>query len=59
MSRLEAQHLCKSYGTCRGTGVLKLTADGWRIVQYSLSIPIPNELAGDITARITALATAD
>jgi len=49
----------ESFGACRGTGVLKLTADGWRIVQYSLSIPIPNELAGDVTARIKELATAD
>jgi len=47
-----------AYGTCRGTGVLNLTDDGWRIVQYSLSIPIPNDLAGDFSARIKAFKAA-
>jgi hypothetical protein len=41
-----------SYGTCRGSGVLIRTTDGWRIVQYNLSFPIPNDLAGEITALI-------
>jgi hypothetical protein len=40
------------YGTCRGTGVLLLTDEGWRIAQYNLTIPIPNDLAGEFTARI-------
>lgn len=43
-----------SYGTCRGTGVLVLTDGEWRIAQYSLSIPIPNELAADVVAMIEA-----
>ncbi len=42
----------ESYGTCRGTGVLVLTPDGWRISQYSLTIPIPNELAQDVVRLI-------
>ena len=42
----------ESYGTCRGTGVLSLTPKGWRISQYSLTIPIPNELARDFVGRI-------
>jgi len=41
-----------NYGTCRGTGVLVLTDQGWRIAQYSLSIPIPNDLARELTNRI-------
>lgn len=41
-----------SYGTCRGTGVLVLTDSGWRIAQYHLTIPIPNALARELTARI-------
>ena len=41
-----------TYGTCRGTGVLELVDGEWRISQYSLSIPIPNELAGVLTTRI-------
>ena len=42
----------ESYGTCRGTGVLVLTHAGWRISQYSLTIPIPNELARDVVGLI-------
>jgi ketosteroid isomerase-like protein len=41
-----------TYGTCRGSGVLILTADGWRIAQYNLSIPIPNDLTRDFAERI-------
>ncbi len=40
------------YGECRGTGVL-LRLDGvWKIEQYHLTIPIPNELSGDFVAKI-------
>lgn len=42
----------EAYGTCRGTGVLLKTTDGWRIAQYHLTFPIPNELAKDIVAQI-------
>ncbi len=42
----------ESYGTCRGTGVLVRTEPGWRIAQYSLSFPIPNDLAHELTSRI-------
>jgi hypothetical protein len=41
-----------NYGTCRGTGVLVHTDDGWKFMQYNLAIPIPNDLAGDLTDRI-------
>ena len=40
------------YGTCRGTGVLVLTEKGWRIAQYHLTFPMPNELSADFTSRI-------
>lgn len=40
------------YGTCRGTGVLVLTEKGWRIAQYHLTFPIPNDLSADFTSRI-------
>ncbi len=41
------------YGTCRGSGVLVLQADGsWKIAQYNLSIPIPNDLADEFVKRI-------
>lgn len=40
-------------GTCRGSGVLILQPDGhWRISQYNLSIPIPNDLADEVKKRI-------
>ena len=42
----------KSYGVCRGTGVLQLRRGEWKIEQYNLTIPIPNELAGKIVAMI-------
>jgi ketosteroid isomerase-like protein len=40
------------YGRCRGSGVLQLQAGSWKIEQYNLTIPIPNEIAGDVVARI-------
>ncbi len=44
----------KSYGTSRGTGTLVLTPDGWKVSQYALTFPIPNDLAKDMTATIKA-----
>jgi hypothetical protein len=43
-----------TYGACRGSGVLEQTKAGWKITQYNLSIPIPNDLAKDLVARIRA-----
>jgi len=40
------------YSECRGTGVLQLRGGEWRIEQYNLTIPIPNELAAEVVARI-------
>ena len=42
----------ESYGTSRGTGVLIKTREGWKISQYHLTFPIPNELAREITDAI-------
>jgi uncharacterized protein (TIGR02246 family) len=39
-------------GPCRGSGVLVATDHGWKIAQYNLSIPIPNDLADDFKKRI-------
>ncbi len=45
----------QSYGRCRGSGVVVRGGDGvWRIAQYNLSIPMPNDLTGDFVARIRA-----
>lgn len=41
-----------AYGTSRGTGVLVRAAGGWRIAQYHLTFPIPNELARRLTGEI-------
>lgn len=41
-----------SYGTCRGSGVLVLVDGKWRLAQYHLTFPIPNELSREFTARI-------
>lgn len=46
-----------AYGKCRGSGVLQRRDGAWVIVQYNLSIPVPNELAKDLVARIRALAS--
>ncbi len=40
------------YGECRGSGVVIWSAGSWRLVQYNLSIPIPNDLAADFADRI-------
>ena len=44
----------QSYGTSRGTGTLVLTPDGWKVSQYALTFPIPNDLAKDMTSTIKA-----
>ena len=35
-------------GTLRGTGVVHRTAQGWRIVQYNLTMELPNDRLGDV-----------
>lgn len=42
----------KSYGECRGTGVLELTPEGWKISQYHLTIPMPNDVAKSLVKQI-------
>jgi ketosteroid isomerase-like protein len=42
----------KSYGVCRGTGVLRRIGAAWRISQYHLTIPVPNQLADKVVAMI-------
>jgi hypothetical protein len=44
----------ESYGTSRGTGVLVLKDGEWKISQYALTFPIPNDLAKGMTAEIRA-----
>ncbi len=42
----------EKYGDCRGTGVLIKRDDVWKIAQYNLTIPIPNDLALDVVSMI-------
>ena len=42
----------ESYGTSRGTGVLVKRDRVWKISQYALTFPIPNDLAKGMTAEI-------
>jgi hypothetical protein len=41
-------------GTCRGSGVLARIGNDWKITQYNLSIPIPNDLAATVVKQIAA-----
>jgi ketosteroid isomerase-like protein len=41
-----------SYGECRGTGVLRKAAGAWKIAHYSLTIPIPNDVAKEVVRKI-------
>jgi uncharacterized protein (TIGR02246 family) len=39
-------------GPSRGSGVLVRSGRDWKIAQYNLSVPIPNELMSEFKARI-------
>lgn len=43
-----------AYGETRGSGVMRLTDDGWKIEQYVLSMPIPNDKARAVVDLIQA-----
>lgn len=44
--------MSEKYGLCRGTGAARRVGGKWQVVQYSLSFPIPNDLAGQVTGLI-------
>lgn len=46
----------EKYGEVRGSGVLVLEGRRWRIAQYVMSFPVPNELAPELVERIRAAA---
>ncbi|UJF21361.1 nuclear transport factor 2 family protein [Shewanella sp. OMA3-2] len=48
----DEQLYSSSYGISRGTGALINTEQGWKIAQYHLSFPIPNDKAKRITSLI-------
>lgn len=39
-------------GPARGTGVLVLKPDGWKIAHYNLTVPIPNAIMNDVKKQI-------
>jgi ketosteroid isomerase-like protein len=41
-------------GPSRGSGVLVKEGNTWKIAQYNLSVPIPNDLMGEVKNRIDA-----
>lgn len=41
-----------SLGTCRGSGVLVLTSEGWKIEQYNLAIMVPNDASDSVVKTI-------
>jgi hypothetical protein len=40
------------WGECRGSGVLVKDAGRWRIAQYNLTVPIPNDLLPTVAGMI-------
>lgn len=42
----------EKYGTCRGSGVMINNGAAWLIVQYNLSVPIPNDLLPKVAEMI-------
>jgi len=44
-------------GECRGTGVLVWEESVWKIAQYHLTIPIPNDLAHEFVTKIREFQT--
>jgi len=40
------------YGLCRGTGSLRRVGSDWKVTQYNLSFPVPNELAPKVVALL-------
>lgn len=41
----------ESYGECRGSGVLVFTDGIWRLAQYNLVIPVPNDFAEQVVKK--------
>ncbi len=42
------------FGHARGTGTLRLEGGSWKILQYYLSFPVPNDIAGTVTDMVRA-----
>ncbi|OKY28032.1 nuclear transport factor 2 family protein [Thalassotalea sp. PP2-459] len=40
------------YGQCRGSGIIVKREGRWKILQYNLSIPVPNKLSKQVVSII-------
>jgi len=49
----------ESLGETRGSGVLVREDDVWKVAQYNLTIPVPNEIAAEVVARIREVTGGD
>lgn len=45
------------YGSCRGTGVLQRHEGAWKIEQYNLTLPVPDEIAPEVVSRIREISS--
>jgi len=41
-------------GVCRGSGILTMTPQGWKIQQYHLSVTVPNDIIRDFITLVDA-----
>jgi SnoaL-like domain len=48
----DEQLINEKFGDCRGSGVLKKIDTHWKLAQYNLTIPIPNEIALSVVDMI-------
>lgn len=44
--------LNEKFGETRGSGVLSKTENGWKVAQYHLTLPVPNELIEGLVKQI-------
>ena len=42
----------EGYGECRGTGILLNVNGTWKVAQYNLTVPIPNDLLRNVVGQI-------
>jgi len=42
----------EKYGLCRGSGVLRKIKGEWKVAQYNLTVPIPNDLLEKVVGMI-------
>jgi hypothetical protein len=48
------EDLTGSMGPCRGSGVLECRDGAWKVLQYNLTVPIPNALLKEVQERIAS-----